>query len=281
MAANFTVGTDNYLFSRDSLATGRLTAQHFLILRRSGWHLHPDIAVKVHGRKKLTIADVACGNGIWALDMARDYPQAHFTGIDISPQQFPPKFTWPRNVTMETYDIFQPMPDRYIGRFDIVHVRFIMGAVYSQNKNWVLQNILKLLKPGGFIQWTDATVPLLHVLSDPLQPLGQFRQPPAIEAPLASIFSPTEWLRRLADEFQQHGLINTRAIDLPPVPWLSKQETDNAIWALTDIHEGLKVRLGKEVAARFGAAVQETLEEIRHGRVYFATYYMAIGQKPG
>ena len=96
------------------------------------------------------------------------------------------------------------------------------------------------------------TVPLVFALNDSLKPQGSFRQAPAIEAPLANIFSPTEWLRHLAEEFEQHGLIHTRNVDRPPVPWLSKQDTDNAIWALADIHEGLKLRAAKEVSEKSG-----------------------------
>ncbi|ETI26888.1 hypothetical protein G647_09987 [Cladophialophora carrionii CBS 160.54] len=266
--------------SRDPLASGRLTAQHYLLLRRLGWLLHPEIAEQVKHRKTLEIADVACGNAIWAMDMALEYPQAHITGIDISPQQFPPRFTWPEKVTLEMQDIFQPMPERFIGRFDIVHCRLIMAAVYGQNKDWVMQNIVRLLKPGGYIQWTDATVPLLQAMSDPARGRRTFREPPAITVQLTSLYGSTEWLRHLGQELQRHGLINLHDVDMPPVPWLSRQDTDNAVWALTDIREGMKLRAMREVSDSFGLAVEETLEDIRQGRVFFTTYYTTIGQKP-
>lgn len=269
-----------YLFSRDTLASGRLTAQHFLLLRRLGWLLNPEIANQVKGSTRLEIADVACGNAIWALDMAVEYPKAHITGIDICPQQFPPQSTWPRNVALEVHDIYQPMPEKYLARFDIVHVRLVMAAVHGQTKDWILHNVISLLKPGGCIQWTDATLPLLQTINDPASHADVFRDPPPIATGLASLFAHTEWLRHLAEELQRHGLVNVYKIDMPPVPWLAKQETDNAIWALTDIQKGLKSRGPKEAYESFGKAVQETLEDIRRGRVYFTTYHTTIGQKP-
>ncbi|KIW82921.1 hypothetical protein Z517_02164 [Fonsecaea pedrosoi CBS 271.37] len=281
MAADTAAHRDPYIMSRDTVASGRLTAQHYLILRRLGWLLHPDIAARIRGLRGLEIADVACGNAIWSLEMAVNYPHARITGIDISPQQFPPQFTLPQNVALEIHDIFQPMPDRYVGRFDVVHVRLIMAAVYFQDKDWVMHNIVRLLKPGGFIQWIDATVPVLRAMNDPLRYPGAFLEPPAITAPLTSLFSHTEWLRHLVAELQRHGLVNLRHVDVPPVPWLSRQDTDNAIWALTDIHEGLRVRAPKEVSDLFGRAVGQTLQDIREGRVYYTTYYTTIGQKPG
>jgi hypothetical protein len=34
------------------------------------------------------------------------------------------------------------------------------------------------------------------------------------------------------------------------------------------------------VSDSFGHAVEETLEDIRQGRVFFTTFYTTIGQKP-
>ncbi|KAJ9606211.1 hypothetical protein H2200_009172 [Cladophialophora chaetospira] len=279
MAAAMKAHPDPYIMSRNTLASGRLTAQHYLLLRRLGWLLHPHIAAQVQHCRSLEIADVACGNAIWALDLAREFPQANFTGIDISPQQFPPHFTLPRNVNLDVHDIFQPMPERYIARFDIVHCRLIMAAVYGQNKDWVMHNIIALLKPGGYIQWTDATIPLLQATGAPTRGRRPFREPPAITLQLTSLFGPTEWLRRLREELQRHGLVNLFDVDMPPVPWLSRQDTDNAIWALTDIHAGLKLKAPKEVSEKFGHALDETLDDIKQGRAYFTTYFTTIGQK--
>ena len=118
-------------------------------------------------------------------------------------------------------------------------------------------------------------------MHDPSVPRNIFRSPPAISTQLTSLFAHTEWLRHLSEEFLRHGVVNVRDVDMPPLPWLSRLDTDNAIWALTDIHDGLKLTVGKEVADLFGSAVQETLQDIRQGRVYFTTYHTTIGQKAG
>ncbi len=280
MTATVRAYPDPYIMSRNTLASGRLTAQHYLILRRLGFLLHPEIATQIKLNRTLEVADVACGNGIWALEMAHVYPQAQITGIDISPQQFPPQFTWPRNLSLELHDIFLPMPEHYIARFDVVHCRLIMAAVYGQNKDWVMHNIVRLLKPGGYIQWTDATVPLLQAMSDPGRGRRTFREPPAITVQLTNLFGPTEWLRHLRQELQRHGLVNLQDVGMPPVPWLARQDTDNAIWALTDIYEGLKLRASMEVSEMFRRALEETLEDIKYGRAFFTTYFTTIGQKP-
>jgi 2-polyprenyl-3-methyl-5-hydroxy-6-metoxy-1,4-benzoquinol methylase len=281
MTMSTTASRDAYVMSRDTLASGRLTAQHFLLLRRLGWLLHPEIEAQMRVRKTFEVADVACGNGVWSLDMAQQFPQARITGIDISPQQFPVPSTWPANVSMELHDIFHPMPQRYVGRFDVVHVRLIMAAVYWQDKDWVIHNILNLLRPGGWIQWTDAPVPLLQATSDIKNGAHLFREPPAITTQLSGLFAQTEWLRQLPQELYRHSLINLRDVAMPPVPWLSRQDTDNAMWAITDIRDGLKQRAAASTAETFARAVEETLEDIRRGRSYYTTFCTTIGQKPG
>lgn len=270
---------ESYMLSRDSHASTRLTAQHFLLLKKSGWLLHPNIAAKVRGRSELEIADVACGNGIWAMEIAHEYPQARITAIDISPLQFPPAYTCPENVSLENHDIFQPMPDKYVGRFDVVHVRLIVGAVYSQDKAWVIENLLRLVKHGGYLQWTDATAPYAGTYSDP-QSSQTFREPPAVLPALDAMFKGTAWLQHLDEELKQHGMIDAKTRPVPFVPWLAKQENDNAIWVLSEALEGLKRRGMTEMFDFVSKAVDEMMDDIRKGRVYYGAFYTTIGQKP-
>ena len=63
-----------------------------------------------------TILDVGTGTGIWAMDCADDYPDAHVVGIDLSPIQ--PNYV-PPNLQFEIFDLEEPweMPER----FDLVH----------------------------------------------------------------------------------------------------------------------------------------------------------------
>lgn len=146
---------DTYFLRRDSISSLRLTAQHSLFVKRAGGLLHPDILADLQERKSLAIADVACGNGIWAIEIAEQHPNAMVFGLDNSTVQFAPEWTWPHNTVLKTYDLFCPVPDHYVERFDVVHIRLMVGNLYDKDKDVVIDNLLRMVKPGGWLQWSS------------------------------------------------------------------------------------------------------------------------------
>ncbi len=216
---------------------------------------------------------------IWALDMASEFPNATVVGMDISTQQFPTEASWPHNLSLETHDMFQAVPEKYVGRFDIVHIRLVLAAVHNQGKDRLLQNVLTLLKPGGYIQWTEALLPVF-ISPIELSPSSVFRQPSALETHCRKLMGASAWLAQLHDEFEARGLTNTQRSMIPLVPWLSKQDNDNTLGVMDDILRSMQSRAPKAVVDEHRAIMEETVREMGQGRMFFAKYYTAIGQKP-
>lgn len=77
--------------------------------------------------------------------MARNKPTAEFHGFDISLDQVGPKPWLPANISMHAWDIFQEPPARFMGYFDVVHVRLITVVVRNNDPQPVLANLTKLL----------------------------------------------------------------------------------------------------------------------------------------
>ncbi|KAH9908174.1 hypothetical protein F4778DRAFT_798173 [Xylariomycetidae sp. FL2044] len=145
--------TDSYALLRDCNANSRLTAQHYLWKDLLGFLVHPDIPVRA---TDLKIADVATGNGIWLHDFAHDKPPSiELHGFDVSLDQVGPKPWLPANINMHTWNIFEEPPARFMGYFDVVHVRLITVVVQNNDPRPVLANLRKLLKPGGSLQWDE------------------------------------------------------------------------------------------------------------------------------
>jgi len=99
------------------------------------------------------ILDVGTGTGIWALDMAEQYPEAEVLGTDLSPIQ--PGWVFP-NVQFQVDDAEQEwtFPD---GHFDFIHIRSLCPSI----KNWprFLEQCYRCLKPGGYvevIEWCES-----------------------------------------------------------------------------------------------------------------------------
>lgn len=71
----------------------------------------------------------------------------------------------PANVTLTQLDILGPIPEHLHGAFDIVTVRAFTTCIVGGNTSPFLQAARKLLKPGGYLQWIEATTPRMHAVS--------------------------------------------------------------------------------------------------------------------
>lgn len=91
------------------------------------------------------VLDLGCGTGIWAIDIADEYPSAEVIGVDISPIQ--PQFT-PPNCRFEIDDISDPWtwPQNY---FDFIHIRCLFGSIADWPKLYT--EVYEHLEPGGWL----------------------------------------------------------------------------------------------------------------------------------
>ena len=100
------------------MAASRLNLQHYLWKESLQFNLHPSISIP----KEARIADAATGTAIWLVDVAREYPTAQLDGFHINTSQAPPKQWLPPDIILETWNIFDDVPEQMNGVYDIVHV---------------------------------------------------------------------------------------------------------------------------------------------------------------
>ena len=81
-----------------------------------GYLLHPSIAPEP-GDKKV-ICDVGMGTGLWLLDLAAALPSSSLYGYDIDISQAPPSEWLPSNVTINSLDIFEPIAEDLVEKFE-------------------------------------------------------------------------------------------------------------------------------------------------------------------
>lgn len=92
------------------------------------------------------ILDVGSGNGLWAVEMARSFPQAEILGVDITSALLPKDV--PPNLTFEITDVTEPWGPRL---YDLIHIRNPVGGGI---KDWpaLIAEVWAHLKPGGQIE---------------------------------------------------------------------------------------------------------------------------------
>ena len=103
-----------------------------------------------------SILDLGCGTGIWAIDIAKQFPSAKVIAMDLTP----PKVPGPSNVTFIQADIGLPWQ---LCLFDYIHARMLMSAV----GDWpsFLQQCWDHLEPGGWLELNEVCSPYRAVNS--------------------------------------------------------------------------------------------------------------------
>ena len=106
-----------------------------------------------------SILDLACGPGGWALETAYTYPTIQVVGVDISENMVNYANAQARaqllsNARFQTMNILQPLafPN---ASFDLVNARYTLGFIRSEAWPVLIQECLRLLRPGGILRFTE------------------------------------------------------------------------------------------------------------------------------
>ena len=88
--------------------------------------------------------------------MARSLPPTvRLDGFDVSLDQCPPASWLPHNVKLHTWDIFTDPPQKFIGAFDVVHVRLITLVIKDNDPRQVISSLSKLLSRPSCPSYLD------------------------------------------------------------------------------------------------------------------------------
>lgn len=130
-----------YCFPNDDREQNRLDMLHHAFLLA----LDDRLFLSPIGENPSRILDVGAGTGIWAIDIADEYPSAVVRGYDLSPIQ--PKHV-PQNVEFFVDDVEKEWYEST--EYDFVHLRNLLGSI----ANWprLVRQIYDNLKPGGWIE---------------------------------------------------------------------------------------------------------------------------------
>lgn len=133
-------------------ANSRLNRQHYQIMHElDNAPLDSHIPTDTSNQR---IADICCGTGLSLLQLARKHPLAELHAFDINLNNLPPS-EWTPQIQRREYNIFELPPIELQGTFDIVNVQLTYTFVNDTRIDVVLENILLLLIPGGWLQWTE------------------------------------------------------------------------------------------------------------------------------
>lgn len=148
-----------YAMPADLAEINRLDFQHYLLRHV----FQGNYAAPV--QNPASILDVGTGTGRWAYEMAELFPRARVMGVDITP---PPSDTAsmpgaadprPRNYTFLAANVLEglPFPD---ASFDFVHMRLLYSAIPHPRWPFVINELVRVTRPGGWIESVESAVAL-------------------------------------------------------------------------------------------------------------------------
>lgn len=145
---------DPYVLPKDLLESNRLDFQHYML--RYALQGHDFLAPIEQPRR---ILDVGCGTGRWAREMARQFPSASVTGVDLVLPTENPSVTstdgHAENCVFAEGNVLKGLsfPDQ---SFDFVHMRLLYSAIPAASWPAVVQELVRLTRPGGWIELVEA-----------------------------------------------------------------------------------------------------------------------------
>lgn len=144
-----------YPLPNDAPEAKRLDMQHEIF--RITFHNNLYFAPVSSNKPSLRVLDLGCGTSSWGIEIAENNPSASVVGLDLGqpqPEHKPPNYTYTEG------NFEQPWPfdaSDQQQQFDLIHGRFVLVAL--RNPKQFIAQALKHLKPGGFFELQDFSVP--------------------------------------------------------------------------------------------------------------------------
>jgi SAM-dependent methyltransferase len=234
-----------YMLPRHHTEIDRLDIQHYALRAAiRGNYIAP---VSAPGR----ILDVGAGTGQWAYDICSEFLDATVVGFDMEP----PKPNRPGNFRLVTGNLLHGLP---FGddTFDFVHQRLMIPAIPVANWRDVMQDLLRVTRPGGFIELVE--------VGDQMEPTGPAsKRLRELWNGLAASFgldSNGAVIGSLDSSLREHGAVDVarRDVALPVGDW-----GDRIGSLMASDMRALFTRLCKTLEARLGLPAHECDELLR------------------
>ncbi|KYG41958.1 hypothetical protein M433DRAFT_177045 [Acidomyces richmondensis BFW] len=275
-------GKGEYGLPRDEREMERIDMAHekYFLLLDEKRYLAPI------GPNPQQILDLGTGTGIWAMDIADQFPSAQVLGIDIAPIQP----TWvPPNCAFEVDDIEAPWTFKKES-FDYIFARDLLFSI--RNFPRLIEQCYEHLKPGGWVEF-ECIFGVLGCDDGTLPENGSFRQYDKLVREAAVAFgTPLEDPGKFKEWFEAAGFeaVVERRFKIPSNPWpKDKRMKMVGIFERENFLNGLEAMSLRLFQKGLGWSAEETsvlLAKVRSeikNTAYHAYYpfYVVYGRKPG
>ncbi|KAG2211826.1 hypothetical protein INT47_004512 [Mucor saturninus] len=146
-------GSQKFILPCDDEENERLMTMHYILKSKFGGNfLSPIRQVLSSEMNRSKVLEIGCGAGTWILEMASEFPNTEFVGLDDCPL-FPASMK-PRNARFKLQNVLKGLPFKD-GEFDFIYMRLMMIYFTPEELTKLLREISRVLKPGGYFEVLD------------------------------------------------------------------------------------------------------------------------------
>lgn len=143
----------SFMLPCDEEEADRLTTLHCILKIMFQWNFVSPVHSMLSSSKQCKVLDIGCGPGTWTSEMATEYPNTDFYGIDQCP--IFPTNTKPPNAHFQKHNILKgslPFEDE---SFDFIYMRSMMLHLSPAELSNLLYEIHRIMKPGAYFEVVD------------------------------------------------------------------------------------------------------------------------------
>ncbi|KAI7872554.1 S-adenosyl-L-methionine-dependent methyltransferase [Spinellus fusiger] len=223
-------------------------------------------------RKGIQVLETGAGPGWWIHEKATEYPNSHFTGVEVMLYPTNP----PNNTHYRIVDITKglPFPDNY---FDYVVQRDSMYHYTREDWDTVLSEIIRVTKPNGYIELLENS----GVLNDigPNMSVWMMRWTVSLQTRKIN--------PRLGNQLSQLLMTTEKVKDLEsshrslPIGWLGKLG-DTALECYERLFDSVKPRLCEDWSmstAKYDKLAKAASKECRDFKSWTNVFYVYCQKK--
>lgn len=264
-----------YALPKDPQEVQRLDFQHFIVRQE----LHGNYLAPLDRPK--SILDLGCGTGRWAMEMAAEFPSANVVGMDLVLPDSAASLghglaRQPDNVAFLEGDILKGLPFADAS-FDFVYIRLLFAAVPEQAWSVLLDELIRVTRPQGWIESTESwvnlsdTFPAGYTFAEWVNELLRRRKLDPLIA------------RKMPEMMRARGLeqIVTRELaHTPPESQRWKHVYDTIGLAALEIFRTPIISQGIVPAEQYDQVAAQAKQQIQSGSTLMWPAYITYGQRP-
>lgn len=143
-----------YILPTDEQERRRLQVQHEVLRNAFGGRI-VFAPIELHAGDK--VLDNGAGSATWLLDCYDANKDATFCGIDLKTNIFPElDDEQKQHIHLGAGNVLQ-LPNDWTSNFQLVNQRLLIAALSKENWNTAVEEIFRVLAPGGWVQLIEAS----------------------------------------------------------------------------------------------------------------------------